>query len=180
MFRKSTGFMCALALSFSTMAFAQTDTTLTANVKTKLAADETVKASQIDVSTDAHVVTLAGVVDSKAARERALTIARETTGVTSVVDKLTVKGSGKTEADKAAGGVNKAADKSAQAVGTAAHKTADATDKSKDAVVDAAGKTGHAVDTAAKETGKAVSKGAKETGKAADKAATKTAETLSD
>lgn len=150
MFRKSTGFMCALALSFSTVAFAQTDTALTSSVKTKLAADDTVKANQIDVSTDAHVVTLAGVVDSKAARERALTIARETTGVTSVVDKLTVKDSGKTAAEKAADGVDKAADKSAEAVGTAA-----------------------------KETGKAVSKGAKETGKAVDKAATKTADAVS-
>lgn len=177
MFKRTSVLLCAFALSISSMAFAQTDAALTASVKSKLAADETVKASQVNVSTDAHVVTLSGAVDSKAAKERALVIARDTSGVTSVVDKLTVKGSA---ADKAANGVAKGADKSADAVGTAAHKSADAADKSKGAMGTAADKTGQAVGTAAKETGKAVDKAAKETGKAVDKAGEKTAATLTD
>ena len=45
MLKKSAGLFCALALSFATVAFAQTDAALTASVKTKLAADDMVKAS---------------------------------------------------------------------------------------------------------------------------------------
>ena len=169
MFKKSAGIFCALSLSLATVAFAQTDSALTASVKTKLAADDMVKASSVNVTTVDHVVTLAGVVATKAAKDRAIAIARDTSGVTSVVDKLTVHDvaagtSGKTTAEKAAGGVEKGADKSADAVGTAAHKSAGAVDKSKDKVGDAAEKTGDALGTAAKETGKAVETAAKKTG----------------
>ena len=90
MVKKSAGFFCALSLSFATVAFAQTDSALTASVKTKLAADDLVKASSVNVTTVDHVVTLAGVVATKAAKDRAIAIARDTSGVTSVVDKLTV------------------------------------------------------------------------------------------
>ena len=157
MVRKSALILCALALSVATMAFAQTDSALSANVKTQLAADDMVKGSSVKVATDDHVVTLSGSVPSQAVRDRALQIARDTTGVTSVVDKLTIgEAAGKTAAQKAAGGVEKGADKSADAVGTAAHKSAGAVDKSKEKVGDAAEKTGEAVGTAAKATGKAV------------------------
>jgi len=180
MSKKSAGLFCALALSFATVAYAQTDATLTASVKTKLAADEMVKASSVNVTTTDHVVTLSGAVPSKAAKDRAIEIAKATTGVTSVVDKLTVNEmaatTGKTNADKAAGGVEKGADKSADAVGTAAHKTAGAVDKSKDAVGTAAEKTGEAVGTAAKKTGEAVGTAAKKTGEAVSGGAEKTAD----
>jgi len=179
MSKKSAGLFCALALSFATVAYAQTDATLTASVKTKLAADETVKASAVNVSTNEHVVTLSGTVASKAAKDRAIEIAKSTTGVTSVVDKITVHEmaatTGKSEADKAAGGVEKGADKSADAVGTAAHKTAGAVDKSKDKVGEAAEKTGDALGTAAKKTGGAVETAAKKTGDAVSGGADKTA-----
>ena len=69
MSKKSARLFCALALSFATVAYAQTDATLTASVKTKLAADEMVKASAVNVSTNDHVVTLSGAVASKAAKE---------------------------------------------------------------------------------------------------------------
>ncbi|MEO7276155.1 MAG: BON domain-containing protein, partial [Vicinamibacterales bacterium] len=191
MSKKSAGLFCALALSFATVAYAQTDATLTASVKTKLAADDMVKASAVNVDTNAHIVTLTGVVGSKAAKERALAIAKGTTGVTSVVDKLTVnemaattgksnadKAAGGVEkgADKAAGGVEKGADKSADAVGTAAHKTAGAVDKSKDKVGDAAEKTGDALGTAAKKTGEAIGTAAKKTANAVSGGADKTAD----
>lgn len=181
MFKKPTGLFCALALAFTTSVYAQADAALTAAVKTKLAADATVKASNINVSTDGQVVTLSGVVASKAEKDRALMVARGTTGVTSVVDKLTIQGTaaapgGKTVADKAAGGVEKGADKSADAVGTAAKKTAGAADKTKDKVGGALEATGDAIGTAAKATGKAVGTAAKKTANAVGVGADKTKE----
>jgi hyperosmotically inducible protein len=183
MSKKSAGLFCALALSFATTAFAQTDATLTASVKTKLAADDVVKAGAVNVDTQDHVVTLSGAVASKAARDRAVAIAKGTSGVTSVVDKLTVSEtaatSGKSNADKAAGGVEKGVDKSADAVGTAAHKTAGAVDKSKDKAGEAAEKTGDALGTAAHKTGEAVGTAAHKTGEAVGTAAKKTGEAVS-
>ena len=176
MVRKSALILCALALSVATTAFAQTDTALSADVKTKLAADDTVKANSVKVDTVDHVVTLTGTVPSQAVKDRALQIARDTTGVTSVVDKLTIGdgAAGKTTAQKAAGGVEKGADKSADAVGTAAHKSAGAVDKSKEKVGEAAEKTGEAIGTAAKATGKAVGTAAEKTADAVGVGADKT------
>ena len=73
-------------------ACAQSDAGITTKVKTKLAADPTVKASQIDVDTKNKVVTLNGTVDTQAAKDQAISIARGTTGVADVVDNLTVAG----------------------------------------------------------------------------------------
>lgn len=76
---------------------AATDPGLTTKIKTKMAADDTVKAYQIDVTTRNGVVTLKGNIDSQEAKERALRIARETEGVVNVVDMIaveTVAGSG--------------------------------------------------------------------------------------
>jgi len=73
-----------------TVACAQTDAGITTAVKSKMAADDTVKASEINVDTHEHVVTLNGTVGSQAEKERAVMIARNTNGVTSVVDDLRV------------------------------------------------------------------------------------------
>ena len=59
------------------VACSQTDAGITTNVKTKLAADDTVKAYQIDVDTRNGVVTLSGAVETSAAKEQALRIAWE-------------------------------------------------------------------------------------------------------
>jgi osmotically-inducible protein OsmY len=64
---------------------------LTAKIKSKMALDDTVEAARIDVDTSGSVVTLSGTVDSQAERERALQLARETEGVTSVVDALKIR-----------------------------------------------------------------------------------------
>ena len=64
---------------------------LTAKIKSKMALDDLVKASTINVDTTGSVVTLTGTVESSQERERAVRLARETAGVTSVVDKLQVK-----------------------------------------------------------------------------------------
>src|SRR5262245_41297081 len=73
-----------------TVACAQTDAGITSAVKMKMASDDTVKASEINVDTHNHVVTLNGTVGSNAERERAVMIARNTNGVNSVIDDLRV------------------------------------------------------------------------------------------
>jgi hyperosmotically inducible protein len=73
-----------------TVACAQTDAGITTNVKSKMAADDTVKAHEINVDTRNGVVTLSGDVDSPIAKERAVQIARGTDGVREVVDNMTV------------------------------------------------------------------------------------------
>jgi hypothetical protein len=64
---------------------------LTSKIKAKMALDDTVKAAAIDVETDGGVVTLKGTVRSEAERTRAVQLARETAGVTSVTDRLVVR-----------------------------------------------------------------------------------------
>ena len=80
----------ATALAALNIACAETDPGITTAVKSKLAADDTVKAYKIDVDTKDHVVTLTGTVDNSAAKDRAVTIARTTDGVNNVIDNLTV------------------------------------------------------------------------------------------
>ena len=82
--------LCSAAGLVMTVACAQTDPGITTAVKTKLAADNTVKAYQIDVDTTNGVVTLTGIVEVPAAKEQAVVIARGTDGVKDVVDRITV------------------------------------------------------------------------------------------
>lgn len=79
-----------LAAAIMTVACAQTDAGITTNVKTKLAADDTVKAYQVDVDTRNGVVTLSGNVESAAAKDQAIMIARQTDGVRDVIDQIRV------------------------------------------------------------------------------------------
>ncbi len=67
-----------------------TDGWITSRVKTKFMADDTLRASAINVDTDNHVVTLTGAVPNAAARASALAMAKEVEGVRRVVDKLKV------------------------------------------------------------------------------------------
>ena len=125
-----------------TVGCAQTDAGISTNVKTKLAADDTVKAYQIDVDTSNGVVTLSGAVDSTAAKEHAVMIARQTDGVRDVVDSMTVDRTAPTsgnvdvgddlnragnaverEAREAADAAGNAADRAGTAVGDAALTT---------------------------------------------------------
>jgi osmotically-inducible protein OsmY len=64
---------------------------LTAKIKSKMALDDSVKARRINVDTDGTVVTLTGTVETAAQKARALQLARETDGVTSVVDRLRIE-----------------------------------------------------------------------------------------
>jgi osmotically-inducible protein OsmY len=67
------------------------DGALTSKIKAKMALDDTVKALSLDVDTRAGVVTLTGTVRSEGERQRALALARETEGVTQVVDRLQLR-----------------------------------------------------------------------------------------
>jgi hyperosmotically inducible protein len=61
---------------------------LTTKIKAKMALDDLVKARSIDVTTRGTTVTLSGIVGSKAEHDRALMLARETEGVTDVIDNM--------------------------------------------------------------------------------------------
>jgi osmotically-inducible protein OsmY len=69
---------------------AAADVTLTAKIKAKMALDDRVKAANIDIDAVGSTVTLSGAVGSEDERSRAVQLARETKGVTSVVDHLRV------------------------------------------------------------------------------------------
>jgi hyperosmotically inducible protein len=70
---------------------AVTAAALTSKIKAKMALDDVVKASDIDVDTEGNVVTLTGDVGSADERQRAVRIATETAGVTKVVNHLNVR-----------------------------------------------------------------------------------------
>jgi osmotically-inducible protein OsmY len=66
------------------------ETAVSARIKAKMALDDNIKARAIDVSTHGTTVTLSGTVTSKAERARAVEVARQTAGVTRVVDELQI------------------------------------------------------------------------------------------
>jgi osmotically-inducible protein OsmY len=61
---------------------------LTSKIKAKMVLDDNIKARAIDVTTDGSTVTLSGTVHSVEEHERAVRLARETDGVSHVVDHL--------------------------------------------------------------------------------------------
>ena len=85
--KKLVGFLGVIAVATAmTAACSKSDAGITTAVKAKFAADNTVKAYQINVDTKDKVVTLKGEVDTAAARDRAVELARATDGVRDVVD----------------------------------------------------------------------------------------------
>jgi osmotically-inducible protein OsmY len=64
---------------------------LTSKIKAKMVLDDYVKARAIDVTTSGSTVTVSGTVRSIEEHDRAMRLARETAGVTQVVDHLTVE-----------------------------------------------------------------------------------------
>jgi hypothetical protein len=96
MFKRMSVVICGLAVMLLTAgpALAQgdaaADAATTAAVKTKLLGDTKVAGLNINVDTKDNVVTLTGKVKSAAERTEAVRLARTTTGVKDVVNKLTV------------------------------------------------------------------------------------------
>ena len=132
MFKRMSVLICVAAFALTTggYAYAQgdavADAATTAAVKTKLLGDTKVGGLGIDVDTKDNVVTLTGKVRSSAEKTEAIRLARTTTGVKSVVDKLVIdptykgvtnkddkaKAEAKEEAKEAKGTAGRAADKS--------------------------------------------------------------------
>jgi hyperosmotically inducible protein len=67
-----------------------TDSAITANVKSKLALDPETNSLKIKVDTDGGVVTLSGAVSSPIEKAQADQIARNTEGVTRVINNITI------------------------------------------------------------------------------------------
>ena len=132
-----------------TVACSQSDPGITTAVKTKLAADDTVKAYEINVDTTNRVVTLTGNVDSAAAKEQAVIIARQTNGVNEVIDHIIIspapeatRGEAESRIDAAGTYIGDKAREGADAVKDAAHDAKVATEN-------AASKTGEVITDAA-------------------------------
>ena len=73
-----------------TVAASAGDETLTARIKSQLSSDTQIKGAPLDVSAKNGVVLLQGTVTTKAAKQRALMLARRTDGVTQVVDRIRI------------------------------------------------------------------------------------------
>jgi hyperosmotically inducible protein len=69
-----------------------TDGWISTHIKTKFMGDEALRASDIKVDTNNHVVTLTGAVPDEAARTKAVGMAKDVEGVNRVVDNLKVVG----------------------------------------------------------------------------------------
>jgi osmotically-inducible protein OsmY len=65
---------------------------LTAKIKSKMALDDTIDSGDVGVETTGTTVTLTGTVATEAQHQRVLALAKETAGVTKVVDNVKVKG----------------------------------------------------------------------------------------
>jgi hyperosmotically inducible protein len=70
------------------------DATITAQVKSKLAAEKVSTLTKVDVDTNLRTVYLSGVVTSEEMKQRAASIARSVKGVNAVVNNLSVRTSG--------------------------------------------------------------------------------------
>ena len=90
--RKASGILAVLAFAVLSAACSQqADIGITTKVKSLLESDRVIStSSQIQVTTEKKVVTLAGPVDSPAAKAHAVTLAKGVEGVKQVVDNLTV------------------------------------------------------------------------------------------
>jgi hyperosmotically inducible protein len=66
------------------------DAQVTTKIKAKMTLDDLVKARAIDVTTNGTTVTLRGTVGSREEHDRAIALARETVGVSKVVDELLI------------------------------------------------------------------------------------------
>ena len=144
--RTFAGLVGAAALVF-TVACGKSDAGITTSVKTQMAADDMVKAYQVDVTTRNHVVTLSGEVETSTARDRAVEIARTTDGVTDVIDQLRVID---TAATSGIDGPDVSIDVDVD------DDTENAIERGADAVADGAKKGANAVKDGAKKTGEAV------------------------
>ena len=144
--KRLVGWMGVAAVVLLSVGCAQSDPGITTAVKSKMAADDTVKAYRIDVDTKDRVVTLSGTVETTAQKDQAMTIARQTDGVRDVVDQITVN-------PTAAATTGDIRDEANEAAREARDEAREAGQEAKEAGRDAQQRTGEAVNR----TGAAIS-----------------------
>ena len=146
MMKRYAGLLSTLGLVF-TVACSQSDAGITTKVKTAMAADPVVKAYQVDVTTQNKVVTLSGDVDTPAAKEQAVKIARATAGVRDVIDRMRVNDTAATSGllDRGDNAVDSGIDRTGDAAKDAATATGRAAKKASDATVSAGKKVANTV-----------------------------------
>ena len=147
--KKLAGLVSGVALLF-TVACGQTDAGITTAVKSKLAADDMVKSYQVDVDTSNKVVTLSGDVETAAQKEHAVLIARNTDGVTDVIDQLrvnpTAATTGRIDVDRDGADVDVDVDNNLEAdIRQGAEATKDAAKRGAEEVKEGAKKAGSAI-----------------------------------
>ena len=81
----------AMLAFVATAACVQTDADLAKAVQDQFASDPILKSYHVDVSSEQKVISIAGTVDTSAAKDQALQIARGTTGVVDVRDHIAVR-----------------------------------------------------------------------------------------
>jgi hypothetical protein len=166
--KRLAGLISAAAL-VCTVGCSQTDAGISTAVKTRLAANDLVKASDIDVDTRNNVVTLTGAVETAAAKEEAVRIARTTEGVSDVIDRLTLDDTPTATtgvSDDAAHAADRDVDiRVKDDLGDDSAKTRivvqDDVERNADAAVDGVKKGAHAVKEGAEKAGDATVKGTK-------------------
>ena len=143
-------FVTAVMLAGFVTACSSTDAGITTRVKMKFAADDTVKAYQINVDTQKGVVTLTGDVETPAAKMQAVQIARNTEGVRDVIDQLHVSDTAATsglreDAAEVGRNVERGAEKAGNAIETGTEKTGSAIKRGAEATYDGAKTVGRKV-----------------------------------
>jgi hypothetical protein len=132
-----------------------------------MAVDDTVRAYQVDVDTRNHVVTLSGHVNTSAAKERAIVLARQTDGVRDVIDRIVV-----TESAATSGRLDRNGEPARSLDVEVKDDAAANAKRGGNAIVDGTKRAGEATRDAAEKAGKATVKGAKKVGGAIKDAVT--------
>jgi hyperosmotically inducible protein len=148
---KKYALVLSVAALSATVACSKTDSGVTTAVKSKIAADDTVKANDIAVDTGKKVVTLNGSVSSNEEKDRASEIAQNTKGVKGVVNDIAVDphaaATSGTYDEQNNGTVKSKTEATAHDAKVKTEDTAhDAKVKSEDAAHDAKVKSAHAAD----------------------------------
>jgi hyperosmotically inducible periplasmic protein len=79
-----------VAVAAARMRETAAEAALTSKIKAKMVLDDNIRARAIDVTTSGSIVTLSGTVRSVDEHDRAVRLARETAGVTQIVDQLRI------------------------------------------------------------------------------------------
>jgi len=89
--KRITEALAVLVAACALVACATPDSVITAKIKAQMMADQAVRSTDINVDTKDGMVTVTGMVETQAAKDHAMSLARQTKGVKDVVDMISVK-----------------------------------------------------------------------------------------